>query len=33
MGWGRERRDQYQLKDAYIAIKDGPMVQFRKARA
>ena len=30
LGWGRRLRNIYQLDDAYIAIRDGPMVQFRK---
>lgn len=28
--WGRQRTGEYQLWDAYISIKKGPMVQFRK---
>ena len=30
LGWGRRNRNQYQLRDAYISLRDGPMVQFRK---
>ncbi len=28
-GWGRRRRDEYQLFDAFVAVKDGPLVEFR----
>lgn len=27
--WGRQRRDEFQLKDTFTAMKDGPMVEFR----
>lgn len=30
LGWGRRDRNQYQLADAYISIRQGPMVQFKK---
>ena len=29
-GWGRRDRNQFQLDDAYVAVRHGPMVQFRK---
>jgi cytochrome P450 len=28
---GRQRRGEYQLKDTFTSMKDGPMVQFRRA--
>jgi cytochrome P450 len=30
LGWGRTLSDQYQLEDAYMAIRKGPLVQFRR---
>lgn len=30
LGWGRRDRRQYQVRDAFAAIRDGPEVQFRK---
>lgn len=27
--WGRHRRGEYQLFDAFVAMKDGPLVEFR----
>ncbi len=30
LGWGRRDKNQFQVEDAYIAIRHGPMVQFRK---
>lgn len=30
LGWGQRDRHQFQLVDAYISVRDGPMVQFRK---
>lgn len=27
--WGRQRRGEYQLFDAFVAMKDGPLVEFR----
>jgi len=27
--WGRRRRDEYQLKDSFTSMKDGPYVEFR----
>lgn len=30
LGWGLRDKDQIKLKDAYISIRTGPMVQFRK---
>lgn len=31
LGWGRRSKDRYLLEDAYIALRDGPIVQFKKA--
>ena len=28
--WGARNKDHFALKDAYISIRNGPMVQFRK---
>jgi hypothetical protein len=28
--WGMRSKDHFQVRDAYISIKDGPLVQFRK---
>lgn len=28
--WGTERRDEYQTKDTFTSVKEGPAVQFRK---
>ena len=33
LGWGMRTRDQFQVKDAYITIKDGPLLQFKKRHA
>lgn len=30
LGWGRSNRMQYQFKDAYIGLHEGPMVQLRR---
>lgn len=30
LGWGRENKEVYQLKDAFTSFKDGPYVQFRE---
>ena len=30
LGWGRRDPKQYQLVDAYVAMREGPMVQFKK---
>jgi cytochrome P450 len=30
LGWGMRRKDHLQVKDAYISIKDGPLLQFKK---
>lgn len=30
LGWGRRDRNQYQVTDAYISIREGPVVQFRQ---
>lgn len=29
-GWGKRNPNVFQLKDAYISVREGPMVQFRK---
>lgn len=28
--WGRQRESEYQLRDSFTSLKDGPMVQFRE---
>ncbi|KAL8965293.1 MAG: hypothetical protein Q9197_006583 [Variospora fuerteventurae] len=30
LGWGRRDRKHFQLEDAFVAMRDGPMVQFKK---
>ncbi len=30
LGWGRRDRKQFQLYDAYVSMRDGPMIQFKK---
>ena len=30
--WGRRDEGQFQLKDAFVALRDGPMVQFKQRR-
>lgn len=30
LGWGRSNKMQYQFKDAYIGLHEGPMMQFKK---
>lgn len=30
LGWGRRDPKQYQLRDAFVSLREGPMVQFRK---
>ncbi|MCJ1246970.1 hypothetical protein MMC30_004181 [Trapelia coarctata] len=30
LGWGRRNRNQYQVGDAYISLRDGPMLQFKR---
>lgn len=30
LGWGRRHRNVFQYKDAFVAIRNGPIVQFRK---
>lgn len=32
LGWGRRDRKQFQLDDAYVALRDGPMIQFKKRK-
>jgi cytochrome P450 len=29
-GWGKRNRNVFQIQDAYIAVRDGPMVQFKR---
>ena len=33
LGWGRRERKHFQLYDAYISMRDGPMIQFKKRDA
>ncbi len=33
LGWGRRDKNQFQLEDAYVAIRHGPMLQFRKCKS
>ena len=28
--WGRKRKQEYQLRDSFTSLKDGPLVQFRE---
>jgi hypothetical protein len=28
--WGRERVGEFQLRDTFTSLKDGPMVEFRR---
>ena len=30
LGWGRSDPNHYQLRDAYVSLREGPIVQFRK---
>jgi cytochrome P450 len=30
LGWGRSNRNHFQFRDAYIGLREGPIVQFRK---
>ncbi|TVY86296.1 Cytochrome P450 monooxygenase [Lachnellula willkommii] len=30
LGWGRRGKRTYQIRDAYVAVKDGPMLQFKR---
>lgn len=30
LGWGRRSRNNFQLRDAYVSLRDGPTVQFKK---
>ncbi len=32
LGWGRRDRKHFQLYDAYVSMRDGPMIQFRKTK-
>jgi hypothetical protein len=29
--WGRHRKEEFQLVDTFTSMKNGPMVEFRKA--
>ena len=31
LGWGREDKDQFLLRDAYVALRNGPLLQFKRA--
>lgn len=31
--WGRQRREEYQLRDSFTSMKDGPYVEFRERAA
>ena len=31
LGWGRADKDQFLLRDAYISLRDGPLLQFKPA--
>ena len=33
LGWGRRNRNEFQVYDAFISIRDGPMVQFKTREA
>lgn len=33
LGWGQRNRNEYQLFDAFISMRDGPMVQFKTREA
>lgn len=33
LGWGRRSKNLYQLDDAYISVRHGPMLQFRKRQS
>ena len=33
LGWGRRDRNDFQLFDAFVAMRDGPMVQFKTREA
>lgn len=30
LGWGRRDRNTYMLRDAYVSVREGPILQFRK---
>jgi hypothetical protein len=30
LGWGRRDKNQFQVTDAYISLREGPMLQFKK---
>lgn len=32
LAWGRRDKNQFQVKDAYIAVRHGPMIQFWKCQ-
>jgi hypothetical protein len=27
--WGRQRKGDFQVKDCFISLKDGPMIEFK----
>ena len=33
LGWGRRNRNEFQVSDAFIGIRDGPMIQFKTREA
>lgn len=33
LGWGRRNKDQYQISDAYITVRERPILQFKKRSA
>ena len=33
LGWGRRNRNEFQLFDSYVSMRDGPMIQFKKREA
>ena len=33
LGWGRRNRNEYQVFDAFVSMRDGPMIQFKAREA
>ena len=33
LGWGRRNRNEYQVFDAFVSMRDGPMIQFKRREA
>lgn len=33
LGWGRRNKNQFQLEDVYISIRNGPLLQFRRRQS